>query len=91
MTSMGSCYVEDYLADSLAAVIEMVSKRELTAVYVRKVYDDEEATEKEWKLAEKIQAIYKSYKESQIVKEEERPAVGYGEGWGDLLLDGEIP
>jgi len=75
----------------MADAIKMVSNRELVAVYVRKVYDDEEATEKEWKLAEKIQGIYQSYKESQAQQAQEGHAVGYGEGWGNLLLDGEIP
>lgn len=91
VTSMSSCFVEDYFAQSMADVIKMVSDRELIAVYVRKVYDDEEATEKEWKLAQEIQRIYQSYQKSQTQQAQEGCAMGYGEGWGDLLLDGEIP
>jgi hypothetical protein len=92
MTSWGDFFVEDYFSQDVDGVVSIVSKREMEAIAIRKVDDDEETSEEEYNCVEKVQRIYKDTSQDEAVKQEEiRRTLGHGTRWGYILLHEQIP
>lgn len=92
MTSWGDFFTEDYFAQDVDGVVSIASKREMTIIAIRKVEDDEETSEEEFKFVEEVQRIYKNPAQDEVVKQEAiRSALGHGTRWGYIFLHEQIP